>query len=216
MLPDAERERIRLEESYRLEVRNQLNTDAPKRKGPGAWAVLNSSFGLWVLSAVFITGAGALFTQRQEAHASAAKRQETIERLDLEISYRISRVLGDLFSLAPATTTDSAQAGAEGDADVRIVLESLQRRPPKNSNFLYREFAEFELPALMAELRRHLPDDDERVAVDRALATVAGGIHLKEASVTGAANAIHRDVLLGRWKQEYFYYVDCPIETPMC
>jgi hypothetical protein len=52
MLNDDDKIRIRLEESYRTQVRKQAEKEAESKKK--LWAFVNSSFGIWLLSAIFI------------------------------------------------------------------------------------------------------------------------------------------------------------------
>lgn len=218
MLNENERERIRLEETYRAEVRNKLAEEAPKPKKSPILAFLNSSLGLWLLSAVFITGAGALFTQYEHARAEDAKRRETIERLDLEISYRYSRVLGDLFRLTTRDVNDPVLAPGRTAEDVRQVMSSLNQQPAGGSGALYAEFANLSLPALLAELRRHLTNPKEREEVDAALASLTGEVwsNTDYSSVKGVAAVIQHLLMKPRWRQGYFHFIDCPVEQPFC
>lgn len=219
MLSDSERERMRLEESYRHEVRTQLAGSGPKSRRSAAWAFLNSSFALWLLSAVFITGAGALFTRYQENREEEASRRERIERLDLEISYRYSLVLGQLWDLTNGDVNNPVLAQGRTAADVERVMAWLNQRPSKDAGWLYPEFAAYELPGLLAELRRFLADEpDERQKVDAALAKVAGRVwtNTENPSIKGLAAVIQRLLMTDRWRQGYFYYIDCPVEQPFC
>ncbi|HYX72818.1 MAG TPA: hypothetical protein VE732_08605, partial [Nitrososphaera sp.] len=81
MLTEDEKEKIKLEEEYRFEVRNQLQT-ANQKESSNLWSFLNSSFGLWLLSAIFITGAGFLYTNYQNSRAESLKNEEIIQKLD--------------------------------------------------------------------------------------------------------------------------------------
>jgi hypothetical protein len=58
-LEESTRNKILQEEKYRSEVRAQLQQTETKDKKKPIMAFLNSSFGLWALSALFITGWGA-------------------------------------------------------------------------------------------------------------------------------------------------------------
>jgi hypothetical protein len=74
------------------------------------WKFLNSSFALWLLSAVFITGIGSAFTQWQAQTAEDRKNKEQIERIDLEISYRFSELLLQIDDLRTSVRTEVERA----------------------------------------------------------------------------------------------------------
>jgi hypothetical protein len=64
------------------------------RKLPSAlWAALNSSLVLWVLSALFLSGAPFVYTYWQQRRSDDRAAKVAIERLDLEIAYRYSQIL---------------------------------------------------------------------------------------------------------------------------
>ena len=72
------------------------NTRLPLKRAslrPNAWwAFVNSSFGLWFLSAIFISGVGSVYTYSRDQTAKAAATQLRIQKLDSEISYRFQRI----------------------------------------------------------------------------------------------------------------------------
>jgi len=57
------------------------------------WVFVNSSFGLWFLSAIFLSGTGASYAVWQQRLADNRATRNTIERLDMEISYRLYSIL---------------------------------------------------------------------------------------------------------------------------
>lgn len=63
MLTESEIQKIRAEEALRHEIRTEL-AKATETAKPGStfWKFLNSMLGLWLLSAIFISGAGGAFT----------------------------------------------------------------------------------------------------------------------------------------------------------
>lgn len=218
MLPEDERERIRLEEEYRHDVRRQM--DGSRSRRSALWTLLNSSFALWLFSAVFLTGAGALYTRKQQAHADNARRQEAIERLDLEIAYRFDRILSNLYELV---TPDTSHVLAEGrsPADVERVLTALRRRHPSDMESLYPEFARYELPGLIAELRRLVTDPKERSDLDDVLQSVTSTTWTSrnERQYNDRPRLVARFIqgeVIERWKDEGFDFVGCPKERPFC
>lgn len=157
MLSDTEKDKIRLEETYRDEIRKSL---AAKQRS-NIWTFLNSSIGLWLLSAIFITAGGALWKQAEASHQQAAKEQQAkideatarrkaIGRLDLEIGYRFSQVQQRLYHLTKESLSDD-----ERQRRVRSVVQSFQKPPGTDYSPLYPEFANFSLIALVSELQRY-------------------------------------------------------------
>lgn len=219
MLTDADKVKIRLEEQYRIEVRAQLESTAKAKSRNRLWAFLNSSFGLWLLSAVFITGIGATVTRYRAEQAAAKHHKELIERLDLEISYRLSQVLIRLYELTDRTKDPRLAVNRSTD-DVSRVVALLSE--PRGDRFpsLYADFASMGLPALMADLRRYL-GGKQRQSVDHAIVAIASGgfadaTELKD--VKALAAQIIASIIQERseWSNTWFPYVDCPANAPFC
>lgn len=90
MVSDEQRLQIRAEEVFRQEVRHALEQQkAPPSARTKAWAILNSSFVLWLLSSVLVSGLTAAYARYQDARAARAQQQDLVRRLDTEIGNRI-------------------------------------------------------------------------------------------------------------------------------
>jgi hypothetical protein len=181
------------------------------------WQFLNSSFGLWLFSAIFITGAGTAFTWYQGLKADERKRVETVEKLDLEIAFRYFQAMNHLWALSNKNVNDIKLAEGRRAQEIERVLASLNERQPQNLLPLYAEFSAFSLPTLHAELRRHLSGSQQR-QVDASLAKLTGGVFedldLSDLKAVGAK--VQTELLSGRWKNKYFFWVDCPPSKPWC
>jgi hypothetical protein len=226
MLTEEERQRIRLEEQYRLEIRKQIEQEKPKSSR--LWTFLNSTFGLWLLSAVVITWAGTLYTQsvsrrieaqkvQDTAKAEIAKNKDLVERLDLEIGYRLSQVQIHLVSLVTdwGKTKHLTFRADKGKKDVREVIDSLSQPSDKKFPPLYQEFSSLSTLALIAELRRHVPLE-QKDELDEVLANLSGVYifldvrKVRLADVYGVGNALDKGLMLGRWRAAKFYFSECP------
>lgn len=80
-MTDQEKQHIKEEEIYREEIRKNLQD-----KGKGkAWTFLNSSFGIWLLSTIFVTGLtlaiSSIQTKKSEVRAAKVKTK----KIDLEM-----------------------------------------------------------------------------------------------------------------------------------
>ena len=95
-LTAAQRAGIRAEEIYRSQVQQELDAKADQAKSSSdrLWTALNSSFVLWLLSSVVLSGLAACYTGWQNHHAKTKANRELIEKLDTEISNRIYEALG--------------------------------------------------------------------------------------------------------------------------
>jgi hypothetical protein len=227
MLTDEERQRIQLEEQYRLEVCKQLEQEKPKPSR--SWTFLNSTFTLWLLSAVVITWAGTLYTQSQNrrieaqkaqdaAKSEAAKNKELVERLDLEIGYRLSQVQINLVSLVTDWGTKKTRftfRPGMSEKEVREIIDSLSQPSSKKFPPLYQEFSSFSTLALIAELRRHVPPE-QKAELDQVLADLSGvyvylDVHeIQVSDVHGVGTALYNGFTIGRWRAGMFYFADCP------
>ena len=85
--PEEERLRIRLEETYRAEVKNEIASD--KRSRLSWWDRLNSPIVLWVLSSVVIASLANLYSSWSE---SAKRHAEDIVLLDRLVADALARV----------------------------------------------------------------------------------------------------------------------------
>ena len=116
MLSDDKKSLIEAEERYRQEVSNKLRSDLGSAKQDvknlekDLWAklneMLNSNFGLWLLSSVFLTGGAALYQITQHHYdAKLLKERETIA-CEFEIANRLNSMK---FLLRRATTIADAK-----------------------------------------------------------------------------------------------------------
>jgi hypothetical protein len=91
-LTQEEKDRIKAEELYRHEIRQQIEQSSVKKKEK-IWGFLNSSFTLWFFSSVVIAGLTTFFAGKQNELSEVLKKSSIENRLNNEISYRISEAL---------------------------------------------------------------------------------------------------------------------------
>jgi hypothetical protein len=129
MLTEDDKLRIRLEEQYRLEVRNGLGSQSQSK----TWAFLNSAFRLWLLSTVavgFITWA---YQQSQQKHQESLETTRRKTALIQEIGY----------CLAPGD-------GLPSVSDALAYVQRLQNDTPSSS--LLEQFKSRTFASLLWEL----------------------------------------------------------------
>jgi hypothetical protein len=208
--------RIKEEEMVRIEIRNQLVKST--EKNTGLWHFLNSTFGLWLLSAVFISGAGALFTLYQQRTAVQQRERDTIERLDFELGYRLSQTLVRLYDLTDRQNPRANIKPGIAEREVKEVLAILHEPTAKTIAPLYAEFGDMGIPSMIAELMRHTNDAEERKKLAVTLSDVIGG-KIERGNlldINAKAGHIVGTMLLPRWRTNYFYFTDCSREAPFC
>jgi hypothetical protein len=229
-LPESTKNQIQLEEWYRSQMRDQIQQREREKytRYSRLLAFLNSSFGLWLLSALFITGAGSAYTRWRSAHeerqkyeaqlrAEARNLTELKSRFRLEIGHRISQTLVLLWNLSDRRNPSRLGTG-HNIAEVRSVLTSFQNGNSQKLASLYPEFANQNTLGLLTDLRRL--EDQDKEKLDRAVADLSGLDVLLDVekvslsnpeSVAGAILKRFSSILWGD-----FYFIDCAPEMPFC
>lgn len=125
---------------------------APKTFGETVWAVLNSSFGLWVLSSVVLAWITKAYSARAAHKAETLKRCETAKKLDTEIAYRLAMSLdGTRINEARLQTSPTTPRGIYQVA--YNYLENYFIKGPDNRDFsVFPEYRERTFRALILEL----------------------------------------------------------------
>jgi hypothetical protein len=235
-------ERIAKEEAMRMEIRNSLSKSADSSTGKSfnLWEWLNSSFGLWLLSTIFVSTIGTIYTQRYEERREAEKkaeiaaieqqkkaeadaielrkRKDAYSRAALEVSHRYS---ASLAGLRAAHERFGSRKDAAVQAAIRMALAPLLRPPSAGFLPLYSEYSSFSGLAVIAEMRRH----SESGEADKLRSIIANTSSLLN-QITAATAKDRRDALQvasdlvsvmrnPRWDNG-FAYTDCKSERPFC
>ena len=116
MLDDDKKRLIEAEERYRRDVAKKLDSDLAaterdaKNLGKDVWAkvseILNSNFGIWFLSSVFISGGAAVYQITQHHYEAKLETQRQLTTCEFEIANRLNAMK---FLLARARTVREAQ-----------------------------------------------------------------------------------------------------------
>jgi hypothetical protein len=116
MLDNEKKKIIEAEEQYRHEIAEKLRSEAGFIKNEAVkiekdfWSkaseVLNSNFGLWFLSSVFITGGAALYQIAQHHYEAKLNTQKELITCEFEIANRLNSMK---FLLLRAKTNGDAQ-----------------------------------------------------------------------------------------------------------
>lgn len=236
MLSDENKEVIREQEMFRKKIRDEpspLKTISTKER---AWEVLNSNFGIWLLSAVLLSGLGSLYT-RHQADVDAARKNaefeqtesrrlnELRERLRLEISFRLSTALSHLNEIDKAQNLSAIEGQRRyiqaALAPLAFPASDLKYLPNDSIAPLFPEFKAYSGIALIAELRRH-ESDAQKELLKKVITKTSGLISevYGEKSI-GAHTAREVGALLlnkmrdPAWNNG-FPFTDCPDQNPFC
>lgn len=216
MLSQAEKNKILLEETYRTEVRKMLEGKTPERSFfSKVLAFLNSALGLWLLSAIFISGGTKLY-EDYKAHIEDQKiTTEKIDKLDIEIGYRYSRFLVNLYELTQKDHDSVKLATKYTHEDVKKLTAGLKSSNNATGDFLYSEYSSFGLLALLSEEKKllsHLDINDDRVG--QVINDITGlevffeVEKVRYQDIWHLAIVIEEKLILPRWKNNSFYFLD--------
>lgn len=219
MLTDTEKERIKLEESYRSEVKKLF--EVQKTLLSKVISFLNSALGLWLLSAIFISG-GIKFYEDYKAKQDKKKQlTETVSKLDNEIGYRYSRILANLFELTDKNPDSVALSKKYNESHVKIIALGLDSSRNSSRDFLYTEYSNFGLLTLLSEekqvlsqLNESTKDIDQVISHITALKVFYEVQNVNFSDVQAVASAIEESLILPRWKKNNFYFLDGTADNP--
>jgi hypothetical protein len=161
LLSEADMERIRREEIFRAEVRTSLQP--PRTAAQKVFDFLNSSLGVFVLSAILLGGLSTGFTKWLEGHQKRSQDQETIRRLDIEIAYRIQQLTVLPTGVISYTQLNTAKGALLGKSEVDPRVGTLGEFYP-----IFPDYVGRTLFFLIWELRSTVPAD-QRSQLDAPL-----------------------------------------------
>lgn len=229
MLSDDEKAVLREQEVFRKAIRDELSPPKPKSPKERAWEVLNSNFGMWLLSAVLLSGLGTLYTRHQtevdEARKSAESERaesrrlsELRDRLRLDISFRLSTALSRLNEI---DKTQNRIALQDQKKSIQRALAPLALPASDSAPPLFPEFKAFSGIALVAELRRHVPDGEKQL-LKKILAGTSGLVaetyseQPTEARTAREVGALLLNNMRDPAWDNGFPFTDCPDQNPFC
>lgn len=231
-LTQEEMDHICADEHFRASIRKKIELEhASPKKTNNYWEFLNSSFGLWLLSAIFISGLGTLLSnhhnavqkhqQEEEADRAESKNKlERIDRISMEISYRLSTSMIKL-KAASKSIKDKTKENAfklKLNALTPLSRPATDELPP-----LFPEFKNYSGLALIAELRTITEPGERKVLKDKltalsALLYTTGSSNMQnpQAIESLAGDLINITQFKNtRWNNG-FYFNDCTKDKPFC
>jgi hypothetical protein len=240
LLSGEEVERIKREEKLRTEIRAALAPAKPTGWPNKLWDGLNSTFGIWFLTAFFVTGLGSLASkwyeqarEREQKHEAQLaeerkkreaedlaerQRKETYERVTLEISYRYSIALA---GLREASERLGGAKNQKSHDAITYAIQPLTRPASPAQPPLFKEYESYSGLALIAELRRHSGQGESNM-LKEILARTGALLHEISFNKAGstysaksAAAALVDRMRNSKWDNG-FAYTDCKSDNPFC
>lgn len=213
MLSEQEKKRIEVVETYKFEVKDKLEYQKARKFGLGmVYSFFNSKFGLWVLSAIFVSGGVKVYDDYKVKQENEKTRGEIIEKLDNEISYKFDRVLASLELIKekePEGVWDQEFTTME---EAKNFALGINKDSGKEENYLYEEFKYWSLLALMVEQNRQLKHlgikDAELEEVIRQLNEMSKFFENKQVNfedLKSIQKIIRENLVLGRWKSNSLF-----------
>lgn len=213
MLSEEEKKRIEVVETYKFEVKDKLEYQKARKFGLGmVYSFFNSKFGLWVLSAIFVSGGVKVYDDYKVKQENEKTRGEIIEKLDNEISFKFDRVLASLELIKekePEGVWDQEFSTME---EAKNFALGINKDSGKEEKYLYEEFKNWSLLALMVEQNRQLKhlgiQDTELEGVIRQLNEMAKIFENRQVNyedIKSIQKIIRENLVLGRWKSNSLF-----------
>jgi hypothetical protein len=148
MLTEEEKNKIREEEIYRQEVRQQLESEKPKLTGKKKlWEAINKPFILWCLSSIAIGFISWMYSSYQAREIKSSADKATERKIDEEAVRRLDLAGSDLVSIEDELVQRSDYRTPESIfTQTKVDLDDSRAS-------LYPEFEGRKFNALLAELR---------------------------------------------------------------
>lgn len=213
MLSEKEKERIRYRETLRFEIRTSLQKEADKKIGLGKIIYFfNSKLGLWVLSAIFISGGVKVYDDYKVKQENEKYRGEIIEQLDNEISYKFNRVLIAFEQLRVKDSLGIWDQKFSNMEEAKSFALGIIMDSGKEDNYLYEEYKSWSLLALVVEQKRQLNhlgiDDLELESVIRDLNELSLFFDNRQVNyedIKSIKEVIRDNLVLKRWKSNSLF-----------
>ena len=206
MLDDDKKRLIEAEERYRRDVAKKLDSDLAaterdaKNLGKDVWAkvseVLNSNFGIWFLSSVFISGGAAIYQITQHHYEAKLETQRQLATCEFEIANRLNamkfllaraRTVGEAqYALTPVTKSLGALSAEYENANIAVLFFKIYQLTGYKNMKIANDVRELEQGALA--IQRQDPKDLLKEENRKSLLAIIEVLHYF------TLNEINRDV----------------------
>jgi hypothetical protein len=208
MLSEEEKKRIELVESYKFDVLDKLQTKKAKKFGLGmVFSFFNSKFGLWVLSAIFVSGGVKVYDDYKVKQENEKTRTEIIEKLDNEIAFKFNKLLVAIDLIKKKDLEVVADEIFSNMEEAKSFALWIKKETGKEENYLYEEYKNWSLLALLVEQKRQLdhlgikdPELEKVIFHLNELAEFFENRQLNYDDIDSIKEIIGENLVLSRWK----------------
>lgn len=213
MLSEEEKNRIEAVETYKFEIKDKLETEKAKKFGLGkVFAFFNSKFGLWVLSAIFVSGGVKVYDDYKVKQQNEKTRGEIIEKLDNEISYKFDRVLVTLEQIIQKDSIIDLEQQFASLEEVKKFVLGINMESRKEEVYLYEEFKNWSLLALIVEQNRQLkhlgfnnPEIEDVIRQLNEMSKFFENKQVNKEDIKSIYEIISENLILNRWKSNSLF-----------
>jgi hypothetical protein len=208
MLSEEEKKRIEVIETYKFEVIDKLQTKKSKKFGLAmVFSFFNSKFGLWVLSAIFVSGGVKVYDDYKVKQENEKTRSEIIEKLDNEIAFKFNKLLGAIDLMKEKEVEVISDQIFSNMEEAKSFALWIKKETGKEENYLYEEYKYWSLLALLVEQKRQLdhlkikdPELEEVISHLNELQNFFENRQLNYHDIDSIKEIIQENLVLSRWK----------------
>ncbi|MES9930334.1 MAG: hypothetical protein ABW158_19655 [Candidatus Thiodiazotropha sp. 6PDIVS] len=186
-LDDKAKQRLRLEEIYREELRAEIRRSKTTTRSK-VWELLNSAFILWILSTIVISGITWAYTSWKETIEKEVQYSDEVLAIDLELAARLQFFDSNL----------RQQASRNSVLSISTMKTLLSSYDPILTDPIYSQKSTSSLIARLKKLVRKSEVDELDSALDavKDMQSAVGNGNVPIGTVQESFNKIY----LNRWK----------------
>ena len=212
MLTENQKEKIKLTETYRAEVMAEITKNKEKKLGYFRYlSYLDSKLVIWLISVIFATGGLKIYEDYKIKVIANYANQEAVDRLDLEISYKFSRLFTALDEIENEIEDESTSIPYDQRREVQNIVQHIAQFSGTGGEYLYQEYAHRSLLSLVVEQRRKLIQLNREVSsLDEVIAKLADisscfeGKDIDYSDIPAMKRLIANELMLPAWSRYGF------------
>lgn len=175
MLTEDEKKHFKEEEVFRYEVRKSLEKKEKKPFWPRLWELMNSAFGLWLLSTVVVGLVASSYGDLKAKNEINAKNTETRRKLETEVSSRLQIFRASLLGFS------TEQYFQFKYTQLATMVDGTSAQDKDRPLFVFPDFKDRTLQSLLFELEQLTADQEEAKVIKNARTVMT---HVKNTLMT--------------------------------
>lgn len=164
MLSEKEKNLLKAEETFRIEVRKSLEQKEKKTFWQKVWNFFNSSFGLWLLSTVVVGLIVSLYSDFRVERDITSRNAETMRKLTTEVSDRLQKFKSSLLELPSVDYNSYRFTELAHMIDGTGVIDQ-GSASPERPIFVFPEYKDRTMQSLLYEMERLTKDKKQAATI---------------------------------------------------